>query len=189
MEKHGNILLTTCCTEICNKSYQIQRKKKNVAFILALKSIGERYRPSHASCHVHVTVVLSLPWPGHGSLSSLHVCTLNIIPTVQAQRKCVQKYFCCKRTLAIVTYIHTLTNSQFSHHSAQSRLGIPCTVYMRYETACSATHMNHSISQCRRCRNGLLIMWLFESTRIRNSYFFRKRNFCVQCLCPNGISI
>ena len=63
-EKHGNVLLTTCCMEICNKSYQIQRKRKNVAFIHALKSIGERYRPSHASCHVHVT----LPWPGHGSL-------------------------------------------------------------------------------------------------------------------------
>ena len=27
-EKHGNVLLTTCCTEICNKSYQIQRRKK-----------------------------------------------------------------------------------------------------------------------------------------------------------------
>ena len=26
-EKHRNVLLTTCCTEICNKSYQIQRKK------------------------------------------------------------------------------------------------------------------------------------------------------------------
>ena len=24
-EKHINVLLTTCCTEICNKSYQIQR--------------------------------------------------------------------------------------------------------------------------------------------------------------------
>ena len=58
-EKHGNVLLTTCCTEICNKSYQIQRKKNDFAFIHALKSIAEWYRPSHASCHVHVT----LPWP------------------------------------------------------------------------------------------------------------------------------
>ena len=131
MEKHRNVLLTTCCTEICNKSYQIQRKKKNVAFILALKSIGERYRP--ASCHVHVM----LPWPGHGSLSSLHVCTLNIIPTVQAQRKCVQKYFCCQRTLAIVMYMYV---DQFSVQSSQraiQAIGIPCTVYMymRYEAS------------------------------------------------------
>ena len=48
---------------MCNKSYQIQRKKKNVAFILALKSIGERYRPSHASCHVHVcNVTMAWAW-------------------------------------------------------------------------------------------------------------------------------
>ena len=32
-EKHGNVLLTTCCTEICNNS---QRKNKNVAFIHSL---------------------------------------------------------------------------------------------------------------------------------------------------------
>ena len=134
-EKHGNVLLTTCCTEICNKSDQIQRKKKNVAFIHALKSIGEWYRPSHASCHIHVM----LPWPGHGSLSSLHVHGISfqqcngdrLHQACGAQRICVQKYFCCKRTLAW----RTLTTSQFSHRSAQSRLVIPCTVYMRYEAS------------------------------------------------------
>ena len=91
---------------------------------------------------------------------------------VEAERKCVQKYFCCKRTLAIVTYV-----DQFSvHRSAQSRLGIPCTVHAIWgQLATQHTWIIQSRSageSCRRCRNGLLIMWLFESTRIRNSYFF-----------------
>ena len=90
-EKHGNVLLPTCCTEICNKSYQIQRKKNDFAFIHAVKSIAEWYRPSHASCHVHVTLpwpylytalsarrLVRLLWPGHacmhGSLRATQQC-------------------------------------------------------------------------------------------------------------------
>ena len=88
---------------------------------------------------------------------------------VEAERKCVQKYFCCKRTLAIVTYVDQFS-VQSSQRAIQARHSLHSTCDMR--PACCTTHMNHLISQRRRCRNGLLIMWLFESTRIRNLYFF-----------------
>ena len=137
-EKHGNVLLTTCCMEICNKSYQIQSKKKNVTF------------------------------------------------TVQAQRKCVQKYFCCKRTLAIVTYMYV---DQFSVQSSQRAIQARHSLHAIWgQLALQSTWIIQSRS-AGDVAIAYLIMWLFESTRIRNSYFFRKRNFCVVSIAKRNFHL
>ena len=173
-EKHGNVLLTTCCMEICNKSYQIQRKKENVAFILASKSIGERYRPSHASCHVHVT----LPWPGHGSLSSLHVCTLNIIPTVQAHRKCVHKYFGCKRTLAIVTYMYV---DQFSVQSSQRAIQARHSLHSIHAIWGQLALQRTRIIQSRSAGDVAMAYWSCDSLKVPG--------FVIRISFVNGIFV
>ena len=92
---------------------------------------------------------------------------------VEAERKCVQKYFCCKRTLAIMTYVDQFS-VQSSQRAIQARHSMHSTCDMR--PACCATHLNHSISQRRRILQAMS-QWLTNhvtlwSTRIRNSYFF-----------------
>ena len=104
------------------------------------------------------------------------------------QRKCVQKYFCCKRTLAIVTYMYV---DQFSVQSSQRAIQARHSLHSIHAIWGQLALQRTWIIQYRSAGDVAMaywswFMWLFESTRIRNLYFFRKRNFCVQCLWHYG---